>query len=266
MRQTRFYIVAMLSLLGGCATQLDIHAMLKPGMPKAGPAARVLTFQSADIAPGDGGLLSSAQLQPGDIILSSAPSVASAGIQLFTLAPVSHAAIYVGEGKVVEAVRAGVRERSVDELIAQETLALVLRYPELTAEQSGRISAYALDKTGLGFNFLGVTLHVPFSIKRRVCELPLMPSTVRDACIRGVGVIHYLAAEESRLFCSQLVMQAYRHAGIPLTDADPRLISPADLLHMREGDVPSVLIRKPLRYVGHLKHQSVTVATLADMH
>jgi hypothetical protein len=31
------------------------------------------------------------------------------------------------------------------------------------------------------------------------------------------------------------------------------LISPADILHMREGDVSSVSIAQPLRYVGQLK-------------
>jgi hypothetical protein len=38
-----------------------------------------------------------------------------------------------------------------------------------------------------------------------------------------------------------------------LTTADPLLVSPADLLHMREGDVPSVRIAQSLQYVGHLK-------------
>jgi hypothetical protein len=32
-------------------------------------------------------------------------------------------------------------------------------------------------------------------------------------------------------------------------------MSPGDLLHMREGDVPSVRIHQPLQYVGHLKFQ-----------
>jgi len=32
-------------------------------------------------------------------------------------------------------------------------------------------------------------------------------------------------------------------------------VSPADLLHMREGDVPSVRIHQPLQYVGHLKFE-----------
>ena len=49
------------------------------------------------------------------------------------------------------------------------------------------------------------------------------------------------------------MLEAYRQAGLPLTSADPRLVSPADLLHMREGDVPSIQIAQALQYVGHLK-------------
>jgi len=90
-----------------------------------------------------------------------------------------------------------------------------------------------------------------------------VPPAVRDACIRSFGVMNYLAASESRLFCSQLVLEAYRQAGVPITDADPRLISPADILHMREGDVPSVRVHQSLRYIGHLKYQRDAVATVA---
>lgn len=48
--------------------------------------------------------------------------------------------------------------------------------------------------------------------------------------------------------------------GLPLTDADPRLINPGDLLHMRKGDVPSVRIHNALQYVGHLKSAPDIVA------
>ena len=85
---------------------------------------------------------------------------------------------------------------------------------------------------------------------------------MRDACLRSVGVLSYVAATESQLFCSQLVMQAYQHAGAPITNADARLISPADILHMREGDVSSVSIARPLRYVGQLQ-SARPIATLA---
>ena len=81
-------------------------------------------------------------------------------------------------------------------------------------------------------------------------------------------MLSYLAPSESRLFCSQLVLDAFRQAGLPITNADPRLVSPSDILHMREGDVSSVRIHQRLRYVGHLKyqpkHQSTTVAALGQ--
>jgi hypothetical protein len=67
--------------------------------------------------------------------------------------------------------------------------------------------------------------------------------------------VHHLVTSREALFCSQLVLQSYRQAGVPITDADSRLISPADILHMREGDVSSVRVRKPLEYVGHLKYE-----------
>jgi hypothetical protein len=179
--------------------------------------------------------------------------VISAGIRLITFAPVSHAALYSGEGELVDAMRSGVRVRQLNDLLGEAAVVLVLRYPELTAEQSSLLAQYSVHKSGAGFSFLAITLHVPSAIMRRVCELPLVPGVIRDACIRTLGVLHQLAASESRMFCSQLVLQAYRYAGVALTGADPRLISPADILHMREGDVSSVNIVTPLQYVGRLR-------------
>jgi hypothetical protein len=75
-----------------------------------------------------------------------------------------------------------------------------------------------------------------------------------------VAAIQLGIGRNDQFFCSQFVLEAYKTAGLPLTDADPRLISPGDLLHMREGDVPSVKIRQTLQYVGHLKAPPVIVA------
>jgi hypothetical protein len=255
-------LVALVALLQGCATQLALHPETEPRNPETPSAVRVLQFQRNSIVPADpDALLAPHALQPGDILLSSMPGLAAVGIKMMTFAPISHAAVYVGDRQVVEAVRSGVRVRSIDEVLAEETVVLVFRYPDLDAEQARRIGDYALEKSGAGFNFAGVTLNIPLSITRRVCELPLVPSAVRDACIRSMGLIHQLAASENQMFCSQLVLQAYRHAGVPITDADSRLISPADILHMREGDVSSVRPHKLLRYVGHMKYERpITVA------
>jgi hypothetical protein len=239
----RWIVVGVALLVAqGCATQFD-----------SGPALR---FQHSSIEPGAGqAFLPPAELRPGDIILTSEPTLRSAGIQLMTFAPVSHAAVYVGNGQVVEAVGSGVRVRALAKLMEEEAVALALRYPELSAEQAEGVRSVALEKVGRSFNYVGVALHVPFSINRRLCELPMIPAFVRDACVRGIGGIHHLATSRRSLFCSQLVLQSFRQAGVPITDADPRLISPADILHMREGDVPSVRVRRPLHFVGHLKYE-----------
>lgn len=256
-------IVLLIACLQGCATQLTPGPGFAPEDAETASAAPKLRFQHFSIAPnGDDAFVTADALQPGDILLTAIPSFTSFGIRLMSFGAVSHAAVYVGEGKVVEAVGSGVRVRGIGELLEEEAVVLALRYPDLSAEQARRIGDYALTKLGTGFNYVGVTLQIPLSISRRVCELPLVPSPVRDACIRGMGVINQVAASESQLFCSQLVAQAYRQAGVPMTDADPRIVSPVDILHMREGDVPSVSIHKPLHYAGHLKYQqgAMTVA------
>ena len=250
-------VMAMLALLQGCATQLSIGS----GDEDA-EKSPVLRFQSNSIV--TAATVEPESLEPGDILLSSERTVISAGIRLMTFAPVSHAAVYVGDSQIVDAMRWGVRVRELNELLEEAAVVLVLRHPELTAEQAAEITEYSFNKSGAGFNFLGITLHVPFSIARRVCEVPLVAAAIRDACIRSLGVLHRLAASESRLFCSQLVLQAYRHAGVLVTHADPRLISPADILHMREHDVSSVNVVTPLRYVGHLK-SAQPVTALASL-
>jgi hypothetical protein len=89
-----------------------------------------------------------------------------------------------------------------------------------------------------------------------VCELPLVPTLVRDYCIRGFATIQLGAYSNDQFFCSQFVLEAYRQAGLPLTDAAPRWLTPRDILHMREGDVSSIKVRQTLVYVGHLKYAS----------
>jgi uncharacterized protein YycO len=256
----RIPLAALVALLQGCATQLSIRPGTGYENAETPSAAPALQFQTNFIAPA--AVLEPEVLQPGDILLTSEPTLTSASIRLMTFAPVSHAAVYVGDRRVVEAVHSGVRVRDLEEILAEAAMVLVLRYPELTAEQAVLIKEYAVNKSGAGFNFLGITLHIPFSISRRACEPPFVPPALRDACIRRMGVLHQLAASERQLFCSQLVLQAYRHARVPVTDADSRLISPADILHMREGDVSSVKIPKQLRYAGPLKYEP-PVTTLA---
>ncbi len=244
---------ALLALTGGCATGTrSPDANSKP----------IFGFQDKSLRPGNGGeLVTAGALRPGDIILTAENGMNSVAIRLATLSPVSHAAVYLGDNHISEAVGAGIRRRSVDAMVAEEATVVAFRHPLLNAEHASKINAFAAKYEGQKYNYVGVMLQAPFTIERRACELPLVPSLVRDFCIRGIAAVQLGLGRNDQFFCSQYILEAYRSAGLPLTDADPRLINPGDLLNMREGDVPSIKIYQPLQYVGHLKSPPDVVAT-----
>ncbi len=216
------------------------------------------------LTPANGGQrITSAELLPGDIILSATNGVTSLGIRLLTVSPVSHAALYLGNEDIAEAVGSGIRTRKIAEFIEDESTIVAFRHPGVRAEHADSMRSFAQSHSGKKYNVVGIVLQAPFTLQRQYCELPLVPSLVRDACIRGLAAIQLGVARNDRFFCSQFVLAAYQQAKLPLTSADPLLVSPADLLHMREGDVPSVRIEQALHYVGHLK--SGPVATEVEL-
>jgi cell wall-associated NlpC family hydrolase len=256
MRPALLLLLSAAFLFSGCATRIA---------PPTAQAPLKLQVQSAGLAPGNGGELVTAQaLQPGDILLTSARSIMSVGIQLVTLAPVSHAAVYLGDGQIAEAVGQGVQARSLDKVLAQEAIVVAFRHPKADAATTARVREFAMQKVGTRYNQLGVVLHAPFAIERRMCELPLVPSMVREFCTRGVAAVQMGVSSNDRFFCSQFVLEAYKQAGLPITSADPRWVSPADILHMREGDVPSIAALQPLQYVGHLKYDVARPVTTSS--
>lgn len=249
----RLFLVTIVMATTACATAV------KPGKDDGPP---VLGFQNKTLNPGNGGQLVTAEnLRPGDIILTAENGLNSVGIRLITLSPVSHAAVYLGDRQISEAVGSGIRRRSMDELLLDEATVVAFRHPNITMEQAAKINAFAAKHEGQKYNFVGVMLQAPFALERRLCELPLVPSLVRDFCIRGIAAVQLGLGRNDQFFCSQYILEAYRSAGLPLTDADPRLINPGDLLHMREGDVPSIKIHQALQYVGHLKSPPLAVAS-----
>ncbi len=245
---TRALLTSLASLLLFSACATDVKLDPRQGTPS-------INVQNKSLDPSNGGqLVSEKALQAGDIILSAANGINSAGIRAITLSPVSHAALYVGKGQVIEAVGGqGVRQRSVQEFIAEEATIAAFRHPKLDGVQTALIQKFAAQHVGTKYNTAGIVLQAPFTLQRKFCELPVMPALVRDACIRGVAAIALGPVPNDQFFCSQFILEAYKAAGLPLTDADSRLVTPGDLLHMRQGDVPSVKIHQALHYVGHLK-------------
>lgn len=237
-------------LIVGCATQVRDSEVISPDVA----GGKVLTFQRKSLTPIDGGrLVRPEELLAGDILLSADPGLASAGIRLLTTSPVSHAAIYVGNGEVAEALRGGVRLRSIDRVLKEETVVAAFRHPLLDETHAQRMSEFAREQVGKPYDFVGVVMHAPFALQRRVCELPGVPTLLREACLSTLATLQLIHGGDDRFFCSQFVLESYRVVGLPITRARPHWVSPEDIMHMRAGDVSSLPVDQPLLYVGHLK-------------
>lgn len=253
----RALALAALLAIAGCATQLVER---QPSDPAAGRPGKALNFQRKSLTPIDGGRLARADdLLPGDILLSADAGIASVGIRLLTTSPVSHAAVYVGGGEVAEALGGGVRLRTMAKVMEEETVVAAFRHPALDDERANRLSAFARDQVGKPYDYLGVMMHAPFALQRRACELPGMPTVLREACLSMLATFQLIHGGDDRFFCSQFVLLAYHVAGLPLTRARPHWVSPEDIMHMRAGDVSSLPVQQPLMYVGHLKFSSLAL-------
>lgn len=203
-------------------------------------------------------------LQAGDILFSSEASVQSLGIRLFSNAAVSHVFLYLGDGEIAEAVGAGVRIRRLDEALKESNLTAAFRRPDLTEENIAALRDFARQQNGRRYNFLGIVKQVPYSLARNACELPVIPRRIRRFCLNTMAAVMIPSFGNRRFFCSQFVMEAFNRAGKPLTSKSPEWLDPADILHMREGDVATFTPKVRLNYVGHL--QCSTSIWNADCH
>jgi len=82
-------------------------------------------------------------LQAADIIVSTTRAAVSGVIRVGTNASVSHAALYVGDGYVIEAIGAGVTRHKLDAAVADDALAVAYRSPNITEEKSDRIIEFS---------------------------------------------------------------------------------------------------------------------------
>lgn len=203
-------------------------------------------------------------LQAGDILFSSEASVQSLGIRLFSNAAVSHVFLYLGDGEIAEAVGAGVRIRRLDETLKESNLTAAFRRPDLTEENIAALRDFARQQNGRRYNFLGIVKQVPYSLARNACELPVIPRRIRRFCLNTMAAVMIPSFGNRRFFCSQFVIEAFNRAGKPLTSKSPEWLDPADILHMREGDVATFTPKARLNYVGHL--QCSTSIWNADCH
>lgn len=208
-------------------------------------AARAFDAQ-IPLDPGVGGQsIGMNALQIGDIILSTTDAAISRAIRAMTSGQISHAMLYVDQGgQVVEAVGEGVRLMPLGDAIATATVAVAFRVPDLSHDQRQMIADAAGNHLGQPYNHIGIARQAVFQIEQRLCAT--LPNGLSDRCRAFAGRIDMGTQSNDQFFCSELVLDAFRTAGRPLTSEQPNWASPDDIATLRFD-------YSKLRYIGHLK-------------
>jgi uncharacterized protein YycO len=180
------------------------------------------TYKKADVM---SRVLTDGQIGPGDILLCFSRMTASelqAGDSGY-----SHAAIALGEQRVLEAAPSGVRIASVRSLLEEYDHIAVIRNSELwDKSRLEALEQFAVETVGKRFNALG--LH----------RFPMRKDSYADNLMERVeGFFEGAEPEVSSLrnvyFCSELVTAAFIHVGIIAQSAavvfTPETFSPSDI-------------------------------------
>ncbi|GKX58266.1 YaeF family permuted papain-like enzyme [Leminorella grimontii] len=262
----KWLLGAALLFIGGCTVQVSDNRSEALAQENGGLPVDIQLQRLHSYPKGGSVVIPASQMKAGDILLTSPYGPTSLGIRLFSGSTVSHAAIYLGDDKVVEAVGgSGVQVVTLEQALDHNSKIVVMRVPGLTEEQALSIQNFSEESLGKHYNYNGVALIAPFMLTRQLCSLNPFSSEFRNGCISLMAQLQLGSDEDAKgnYFCSQFVIEAYNRAGRPITESAPVWISPVDLLHMREGDVASFTPNVPLQYVGHLKRGVVENTTIA---
>ena len=188
--------------------------------------------------PGGGACIIERALRPGDVIVCTTDGFVSRAIRRETDGPVSHAMLYVGEGKVVEAREfdsadfkhrsSRVREVTLDWALRNASLAVAFRRRGLTARGAERLVEAARARIGRPYNYWGV-------YQQLVC--------------RWSGATYCrFDPPGGAVYCSQLIFNVFEEIDLPLSPGGPFFDDPNQLVRLPANGL------RTLDYVGHLKH------------
>ncbi|MEM7374373.1 MAG: hypothetical protein AAF587_37610 [Bacteroidota bacterium] len=185
-------------------------------------------------------------LESGDIILSTTNDPEISGrVRAITNSAISHAAVYIGEGRVVEAIESGVMERSLETAMKDDSVTVAFRHQQMSPEKAAIIKDFLVQKRkeGVKFDRYAMIRNLPIQIITSICGA-LLPS-LRDKCRNFAGRIFLGTESNNEFYCSELVFAAFEAADVQLSNTDPQWTSPEDLVQLSFNGT--------LQYVGHLK-------------
>jgi hypothetical protein len=226
----------------------DLDYIVKEDTRKKAQSQTALVEQQAEIPldPGIGGMsIGQDALRPGDIILSTTRDVSSRVIRFGTGSEVSHAAVYIGDGKVIEAVGGGVLESTLANKLSHDTLAVAYRHIDMTPEKAALMIGFlnqAKDAQAR-YNYGGLVRVVPSVLANRICNA--LPAARQEACRAQARNLRLGTDSNDQFYCSELVLRSLSAAGISIADMPASSSSPNDFVNLNHNGT--------LTYVGHLK-------------
>jgi uncharacterized protein YycO len=183
-------------------------------------------------------MLNSSDLKPADILLSTGSAKVSTVIRVGTMSRFSHAALYIGESQVIEAIGVGVVRQSLEDALSDDTLVSVYRRMRMSDQQAQQVIRYAKAQVGKPYDYSGAAGAGITSAPGMVFGMVISPVVV----VVGVGAdVYNRLNPEAAFFCSELVALAFEKAGASLGAGAPST-TPKD-----------IAVSHVLSYIGDLK-------------
>ncbi len=199
------------------------------------------TFNKLDVA----------YLKPGDILVSTTSATESSIIRMGTHSVVSHAMLYIGEGKVIEAIGEGVKIRLIEENINSRGYKNVMayRYPSLSSNKAELMVGYATRLKGKGYDFKALVGVAESSDALLMRANPYMAAVLNPIGYGGQMLVHHFAQKGSfndvnKYFCSELVFESYQKSGVILMNQPPHMSYPQQIIDLGA--------KGSLNYLGNL--------------
>lgn len=180
-------------------------------------------------------------LQPADIMLSTGGAAASVVIRAGTVSRYSHAALYIGNGQIIEAIGSGVTLQGIRDAMSDDTLVSVYRRLRMSREQGLQVIRYARQNIGKQYDARGAVaggltsgsgLVIGIFLSGIIMINPLAALAVSGAVAAD---LYNRANPEASFYCSELVALAFESANVPLgsgaASTTPRDISRSHVLN-----------------------------------
>lgn len=163
-------------------------------------------------------------LRPADILVSTTSASTSRFIKVGTGSTISHAALFIGKGKIIDATKPGVLERALSDLIDGSTKVVAFRHKFMTSKIAEDVIRAAKKRVDAGAKY------------------------DTFGAFAGGGTSFIFGNASSKLqssdgfYCSELVTTSFAEAGVPLASVPDKANTPAKVLQSPD-----------LEYLGHVK-------------